>query len=97
MNAIHSFETLDLIEFNNDKMTENAFALICMPFYSVRWASIQLGLLKSVLKQHDIDCHDMYINLAFAQAIGIDVYEKLAQVSLSLIGEWLFSFSHMRL
>jgi ribosomal peptide maturation radical SAM protein 1 len=67
-------------------------ALVCMPFTSARWPSIQLGLLKAIAAGHgySVTCH--YFNLDFAQQVGSDLFESLCRTERErLDGEWLFA------
>ena len=65
-------------------------ALVNMPFSSAKFASIQLGTLSALLKSHGIGVKSYHLNLAFAQKIGVQLYEVLCE-KRGLMGEWLFS------
>ncbi len=65
-------------------------ALVNMPFGFHIYPSIQLGTLSSLLKSHGWPVDSHYLNLHFAQKIGIPVYNQLCEKRF-LIGEWLFS------
>ncbi|HEY6084655.1 MAG TPA: RiPP maturation radical SAM C-methyltransferase [Nitrospira sp.] len=65
-------------------------ALVNMPFSYSKYPSIQLGTLSALLKAQSIpvDCH--YLNVRFADKIGIPLYELICE-KRALFGEWLFS------
>ena len=48
--------------------------LVAMPFTLIRWPSLPLGLLKSILKEGGLNCRVMYGNLLFADAVGLDAF-----------------------
>jgi ribosomal peptide maturation radical SAM protein 1 len=68
-------------------------SLLVMPFGSVQRPSIGVSLLKSGLSKIGITSRIHYFNLKFAERIGLDVYDKLAETSFDspLIGELIFS------
>ncbi|MBI4401895.1 MAG: RiPP maturation radical SAM protein 1, partial [Nitrospirae bacterium] len=65
-------------------------ALVNMPFSYSQYPSIQLGTLSALLKSQDIGVRNHYLNLFFAQRIGVPVYELICE-KRALFGEWLFS------
>ena len=67
-------------------------ALVNMPFANPRWPSLGLGLLKAGLARQGIACDVMYLNLDFAEQIGLDDYLWLADsFGFVLGGERLFA------
>jgi len=65
--------------------------LVQMPFGGVERPCLALSLLKAYLSVRSISSRVVYANLAFADAIGLDVYHAIAQSQPeSLIGEWAF-------
>jgi ribosomal peptide maturation radical SAM protein 1 len=62
-----------------------------MPFVSATRPSIQLGLLKAIADANGHPTQTYHLNLPFAKAVGIDVYEVLCRHRGRLIGDWLFS------
>ena len=66
-------------------------ALVNMPFASSRRPSIQLGLLRAILTNHDIPATSFYFNLEFGAFLGWERYESLCHTRDILLGEWLFS------
>lgn len=65
-------------------------ALVNMPFSYSTYPSIQLGTLSALLKFQGIEVKSHYLNLFFAQRIGVPVYELICE-KRALFGEWLFS------
>ena len=67
-------------------------ALVNMPFASPRWPSLGLGLLKAGLARQGIACDVVYLNLDFAEQIGLEDYLWLADsFGFVLGGERLFA------
>ncbi len=67
-------------------------ALVNMPFASPRWPNLALGLLKAVLAGQGIACDVVYLNLDFAEQIGLEEYLWLADsFGFVLGGERLFA------
>ncbi|MEE9305797.1 MAG: RiPP maturation radical SAM protein 1, partial [bacterium] len=62
-----------------------------MPFGSIRFPSIQLGLLQAIAKAAGIRVRGLYACIDFARRIGFRLYDALAQHRGVLIGEWLFT------
>lgn len=62
-----------------------------MPFWGIRFPSIQLGLLQSVAKAAGIKVHGLYACMDFAQRIGFRLYDTLSKHRGALIGEWIFT------
>lgn len=62
-----------------------------MPFFGANRASLQLGLLKSILRGKNIIADDLYLNLDFASRIGGDLYQEISYCCDILLGDWLFS------
>jgi ribosomal peptide maturation radical SAM protein 1 len=73
------------------KEFDHRIALIVMPMYTGLIPSIQIGLVKSILKEADYQVDDYYFNLSFSKIIGHDLYEHYARCVNMLLGEWLFS------
>lgn len=69
---------------------EITVALVNMPFGYSKYPSIQLGTLSALLKSQGIGVTSHYLNLRFAQKIGVPLYELLCE-KRGLFGEWLFS------
>ena len=65
--------------------------IVNMPFGAIQFPSIQMGLLKAICERDGFVCEDVYANLEFARLIGPKLYDSLAQLRGTLIGEWLFT------
>jgi len=63
------------------------------PVMSVVRPSAALGLLQALLRQRGIRAETLYLNLTFADRIGLDLNEQLAEKLPShlLAGDWLFA------
>ena len=67
-------------------------ALVNMPFASPRWPNLALGLLKAALARQGVACDVVYLNLDFAEQIGLEDYLWLADsFGFVLGGERLFA------
>jgi ribosomal peptide maturation radical SAM protein 1 len=66
--------------------------LVSAPVMSVVRPSAALGLLQATLRAKDIRAESLYLNILFAEQIGIDLNEKLCSdlPSHLLVGDWLF-------
>ncbi|WLI13456.1 MULTISPECIES: RiPP maturation radical SAM C-methyltransferase [Pseudomonas] len=66
--------------------------LVSAPVMSVLRPSAALGLLQSALTAIGVRTESLYLNLMFAEMIGIDLNERLGETLPShlLAGEWLF-------
>lgn len=62
------------------------------PVMSVVRPSAALGLLQALLREKGISAESLYLNLVFADRIGLDLNEQLAEKLPShlLAGDWLF-------
>jgi ribosomal peptide maturation radical SAM protein 1 len=67
--------------------------LVSMPFMDVYRPSIQLGLLKSLTVAHGFPARTLHANLSFANQIGVEYYQLLAEHRGNMVGEWLFSLA----
>lgn len=66
--------------------------LVNMPFSSVRWPNLGLGLLKAALARRGIDCDVAYLNFDLAERLGWDDYCWIADIfGFVLGGERLFA------
>lgn len=65
-------------------------ALIYMPWGAISRPSIAAGILKECAKQNSYSCDVHYLNIWFAQQIGIDLYTKISE-NYALLPEWFFS------
>jgi len=66
--------------------------LVNMPFANLRWPNIALGLLKAGLRRRGIGCDVAYFNFDFAEQVGRDRYDWIADhFAFVLGGERLFA------
>ncbi|MFH1922657.1 MAG: RiPP maturation radical SAM C-methyltransferase [Planctomycetota bacterium] len=66
--------------------------IVNMPFSNLRWPNIGPSLLKAALVRRAIGCDVAYLNFAFAERVGIDRYEWIADYfAFVLGGERLFA------
>jgi ribosomal peptide maturation radical SAM protein 1 len=66
--------------------------LVNMPFGSLRWPQLGLGLLKAALAARDIACDVAYFNFELAERVGLEHYQWLADdFAFVLGGERLFA------
>jgi ribosomal peptide maturation radical SAM protein 1 len=74
---------------------KGSVALVYMPWGSFTRGSIALGILKECARQTgcEVDCH--YLNIALAQATGLEQYDHIARNSV-LSAEWFFSANLFR-
>jgi ribosomal peptide maturation radical SAM protein 1 len=79
-----------------DRRAEWPTALVSMPFVQINRPSIQLGLLKAIGEAHGFPVRTLHANLDFAQRVGVERYDRLADQSRPLWGDWLFSVEAFR-
>lgn len=65
-------------------------ALVYMPWGSVTRGSIALGILKQVLAGRGVPVDIHYLNIRFAEALGVELYNRILDAS-SLLPEWFFA------
>src|SRR5580704_10995263 len=65
-------------------------ALVYMPWGSVSRASMAAGILKECANRSGYRCDVHYLNIWFAQQIGIDLYAKISE-NYAFSPEWFFS------
>ena len=67
--------------------------LCCAPVMAVVRPSPALGLLQATFRDRDVSVRSLYLNLLFAERIGIDLNEALAEdiPTHLLTGDWLFA------
>jgi ribosomal peptide maturation radical SAM protein 1 len=74
--------------------------LIAMPWASITYPSIQLGILKSLLDQSRLPCAPMSLNLSFfeylairpqADRLSLEQYNYIGEASGLGLGEWIFA------
>ncbi len=67
--------------------------LVCAPFFSVVRPALGVSLLKSALRERGIASEIRYLNVEFADHIGVSFHESAATgvANTLLVGEWIFS------
>lgn len=71
--------------------------LVNMPFANLRWPNLGPSLLKASLLREGIPCQVAYFNFDFAEQIGFDRYQWLADCfAFVLGGEWIFAREYFR-
>lgn len=65
-------------------------ALVYMPWGSVARGSIAIGILKECAKQIGVKTDVHYLNIKFAEKIGLELYESISEAS-AFFPEWFFS------
>src|SRR6185503_18492197 len=75
-----------------DRQVPMNVAFVNAPFSSIRPA-IGVSLLKAHLQPMGVESEVLYLNMAFAQRLGLSDYRYLAEFAPppSLIGDWIFS------
>jgi ribosomal peptide maturation radical SAM protein 1 len=63
-----------------------------MPFVNLRWPSLGPSLLQAALARREIDCDQAYLNFDFADRVGLETYQWLAdKFAFVAGGERLFA------
>jgi ribosomal peptide maturation radical SAM protein 1 len=64
-----------------------------MPFADIDRPSLGISLLQARLRESDIACDVVYLNLAFARLLGREPYQRIADglPFKTLAGEWVFA------
>lgn len=70
--------------------SSNRIALVCMPWAAVIGPSLAMGVLKRCAQATGFTADLHYLNLRFAQRLGLDLYERVASKSV-FHTEWFFS------
>ncbi|MEM9920441.1 MAG: RiPP maturation radical SAM C-methyltransferase [Bacteroidota bacterium] len=65
--------------------------LINMPFGEVRYPSLAHGLFKAKFQEEGIDCEVRYLNIRFAEMVGLENYDKIIRLSGLMAGEQMFA------
>lgn len=65
--------------------------LVVPPWQSVTSPALGVSLLQANLHAHEIACEVLYLNLHFADRIGLSAYHKISERSTTLLGDFLFS------
>lgn len=67
--------------------------LVNMPFAGISYPSLALGLFKSSLEEEGVSCDVSYLNLRFAQMVGVESYNVVDRMTAALAGEQMFAES----
>ena len=82
----------DALTFPSISSRQGEVCLVLMPYAALQRPSIALGLLKQALQDADISTVGLYLNLWFAEMVGIESYNICSQTSIEfLAGEWTFA------
>lgn len=67
--------------------------LVLMPFLPLERPALGVGLLKRQLEVEGLPCRARYLSFPFADDIGFDLYQRIAQWTPThdLAGEWVFT------
>ena len=68
--------------------------LVVPPFHTEVRPSIGVSLLKAALARDGVPCDVLYLNLRFAELIGLEFYSELAGEAVThgaLVGDWVFA------
>jgi ribosomal peptide maturation radical SAM protein 1 len=66
-------------------------AIVCMPFTSARFPSIQVGLMTAIARKAGYQADSHHFNLELASEMGVERYELFCEHRGRMTGEWLFS------
>jgi ribosomal peptide maturation radical SAM protein 1 len=65
--------------------------LINMPFAEVTYPSLALGLFKTRFQNEGIPCDVEYLNILFAEMVGLENYSTIGQMTSLFAGEQMFA------
>src|SRR5689334_20976130 len=65
-------------------------ALVCMPWGSVLRPSLAMGILKGCIQNAGLNPELHFLNIHFAQYVGIEAYEKIVEAGVFQT-EWFFA------
>jgi len=83
---------MDALRFPSMTARKGEVCLVLMPYAALQRPSIALGLLQQALEDAGIPTVGLYLNLWFAEMVGIDKYHVCSQTSIEfLTGEWTFA------
>jgi ribosomal peptide maturation radical SAM protein 1 len=89
-NQILEVETINQLSGRLSPSCKGRLALVYMPWGAASRASIATGILKECAKHNGYSCDVHYLNMWFAQQIGVDLYTKISE-SYGISPEWFFS------
>jgi ribosomal peptide maturation radical SAM protein 1 len=83
----------DQCNTSSDK-TNASVALVNMPIAATQSPSLGLSILKSELTNINIESDLLYLNMMYAERVGLDVLEDLELIpTAQLVGDWIFAES----
>jgi ribosomal peptide maturation radical SAM protein 1 len=85
--------TVDFIDptlVSHPEISKGKVALVYMPWGAASRASIAASILKECARLHGYSCDVHYLNIWFAQQIGVDLYSKISE-GYAFSPEWFFS------
>ena len=65
--------------------------LVVPPWQSVATPALGVSLLQANLQAHTVACEALYLNLHFADRIGLSAYHLISERTTTLLGEFVFS------
>jgi magnesium-protoporphyrin IX monomethyl ester (oxidative) cyclase len=65
--------------------------LVVPPWQSVTTPALGVSLLQSNLHAHAVACEVLYLNLHFADRIGLSAYHQISERTVTLLGDFVFS------
>jgi ribosomal peptide maturation radical SAM protein 1 len=65
--------------------------LVVPPWQSVTTPALGVSLLQANLQVHAVACEVLYLNLHFADRIGLSAYHQISERTTTLLGDFLFS------
>lgn len=78
-------------------MADTRVLIVNMPFSNLRWPNLGPSLLKAALVERGIGCDIAYLNFDFAERVGLDHYNWIADYfAFVLGGERLFAKDYFR-
>ena len=72
--------------------SEQVILLVVPPFQTTSRPSLGAGQLHAILRERGFNTRSLYLNLGFAERIGLDLYESISDSTYNaLLGEFIFS------
>lgn len=65
--------------------------LVVPPWQSVTTPALGVSLLQANLQAHGVACDALYLNLHFADRVGLVAYHQISERTTSLLGDFVFS------
>ena len=80
-----------MIHPRTDVATKAGILLVVPPFQSTLTPAMGVSQLKANLAEHSLDSEILYLNLRFADLIGVTEYEHIVSRASTLFGDFIFS------